>query len=76
MSFKYENTICHHGGIQQPPNDIDAEICMHETKTMRKLPILWTDHYISSFIILLGIQNPVTFVETCMGIEKRRITFD
>ena len=45
LSFRYENTICHHGGIQQPPNenDIETEICMHETKTMRKLSIISTD---------------------------------
>ena len=30
FSFKYENTICHHGGIQQPSNEIEAEPFMQK----------------------------------------------
>ena len=30
FSFKFENTFCHHGGIQQPSNEIEAEVYMQK----------------------------------------------
>ena len=30
FSFKFENAICHHGGIQQPSNEIEAEVYMQK----------------------------------------------
>ena len=30
FSFKYENTICYHGGIQEPSNEIEAEVFMQK----------------------------------------------
>ena len=30
FSFKYENSICHHGGIQQLSNEIEAEVFMQK----------------------------------------------
>ena len=37
FSFKYENSICHHGGIQQPSIDIEAEDYMQ--KPISKLKV-------------------------------------